>query len=79
MVLDLLATEMNINAYVGSTAWMDDNRNQGWITKPMLRGIVPRQEEGAKLLLSPEEWSKLSGYFNTEPALVVVRPRPFTC
>ena len=59
MFLDLLALEMNINAYIRQhrPGWTP-NGVKGWVIKPMLRGIVPRQEEGVKPLISPEEWSK---------------------
>ena len=60
MFLDLLAMEMNINRFCREAAWLNRNWHQGWV-KPMLRGIVPRQEEGVKPLISPSEWAKADG------------------
>ena len=59
MFLDLLAMEMNINRYVREKrpGWTSTGI-KGWVVKPMLRGIVPRQEEGVKPLISPAEWAK---------------------
>ena len=59
MFLDLMALEMNISAYIRQhrPGWTPTGI-KGWVVKPMLRGIVPRQEEGVKPLISPEEWSK---------------------
>ncbi len=59
MFLDLLAVEMNINRYVREKRpnWSPPGIRK-WVQKPILRGIVPRQEGGVKPLISPEEWSK---------------------
>jgi len=59
MFLDLLALEMNISAYIRKhrPGWTSTGI-KGWVVKPMLRGIVPRQEEGVKPLISPAEWAK---------------------
>ena len=60
MILDLLAVEMNINAYIRQhrPGWTPTGV-KGWVTKPMLRGIVPRQEGGVKPLISSQEWAKV--------------------
>lgn len=59
MFLDLLALEMNISAYIRQhrPGWTSTGI-KGWVTKPMLRGIVPRQKEGVKPLISAAEWPK---------------------
>ena len=59
MFLDLLAMEMNINRYVREKrpGWTPTGI-RGWVVKPMLRGVVPRQEGGVKPLISPQEWAK---------------------
>ena len=59
MFLDLLAMEMNIGGYIRKhrPGWTAAGI-KGWIVKPMLRGVVPRQEGGVKPLISLEEWSK---------------------
>ena len=61
MVLDLLALEMNISAYVRQhrSKWTPTGIRQ-WIAKPILRGVVAHQKDGVKPLLSAEEWSSVS-------------------
>ena len=59
MFLDLLAIEMNINRYVREQrpGWTTSGI-KSWVTNSMLRGIIPRQQEGVKPLITPEEWAR---------------------